>query len=149
MGDVGSASLGFLLATVALWSATACTACGTWLLVPLALLHANFVLDTSITMLRRIVRGEIWYSAHREHFYQRLVRAGKSHTFVTLVEMGLQVIVLLLMVAYLLYVGAGVRLGLIFSVIAIWLAFFCYCEMQFRRFCARQNRGPLIHANRR
>lgn len=101
------------------------------LLIPLALFHANFVLDTGITLVRRIIRRERWYAAHREHFYQRLVRSGKSHAFVTLWEMGLQMVVLALM---LLYPRAGdvERLGLMGLVVAIWLAFFCYCESQFR-----------------
>jgi len=43
------------------------------------------------------------------------------------------------MVVYL-YVGAVARLGLIIAVIALWLVFFCYCEMQFQRFCASPNR---------
>ena len=128
MGDVGSAPLGFLLATLVLWSARDY---GWSLLIPLALLHANFVLDTGITLVRRIIRRERWYAAHREHFYQRLVRSGKSHAFVTLWEMGLQMVVLALM---LLYPRAGdvERLGLMGLVVAIWLAFFCYCESQFR-----------------
>lgn len=41
------------------------------------LLHANFVLDTGITLIRRM-RRERWFDSHREHFYQRLVRSGKS-----------------------------------------------------------------------
>jgi UDP-N-acetylmuramyl pentapeptide phosphotransferase/UDP-N-acetylglucosamine-1-phosphate transferase len=134
MGDVGSAPLGFFLATLVLWLARD----HDWsLLIPLALLHANFVLDTSITLARRILRRDRWYTAHKEHFYQRLVRAGKSHTFVTLWEMALQVVVLILMVAYI-YVSPGARIGLIMAVIAIWLAFFWYCESQFRRFCVNQ-----------
>ena len=91
MGDVGSAPLGFLLAFLALWAAKEH---GWWLLIPLALLHANFVLDTGITFVRRVLRGEKWYDAHREHFYQRLIRSGKSHAFVTGCEMGLQLLVL-------------------------------------------------------
>ncbi|MCX6924750.1 MAG: glycosyltransferase family 4 protein, partial [Verrucomicrobia bacterium] len=87
MGDVGSAPLGFLLAALVIWMARGF---GWWLLVPLALLHANFVLDTGITLVRRVLRGERWYDAHREHFYQRLIRAGKSHPFVTGLEMALQ-----------------------------------------------------------
>ena len=46
--------------------------------------------------------------------------------------MGLQVVVLLLMVAYL-YVGTSVRLGLIATVILLWLSFFAYCEIKFRQ----------------
>ena len=129
MGDVSSAPLGFLLAAVTLWIAQTT---GWWLLIPLALLHANFVLDTAITLLRRIYRGERWYSAHREHFYQRFVRSGKSHTFVTLFEMGHQVIVISLMILYL-YAGTSARLALIALVISMWFGFFTYCELQFRR----------------
>jgi len=134
MGDVGSAPLGFLLASL-----TICIAktFGWWLLVPLALLHANFVLDTLATLARRIVRGERWYSAHREHFYQRLVRAGKSHTFVTLFEMSLQVLVLGLMILYL-HVGTSARLGLIAAVVLLWLGFFAYCEVLFQRSSAKR-----------
>jgi UDP-N-acetylmuramyl pentapeptide phosphotransferase/UDP-N-acetylglucosamine-1-phosphate transferase len=129
MGDVGSAPLGFWLAVLALWLAQSA---GWWLLVPLALLHANFVLDTGITLLRRIFRGERWYKAHREHFYQRLIRSGKSHPFVTGLEVALQGVVLGLMVLYL-YASVPARLGLIALVILMWLAFFAYCERLFRR----------------
>lgn len=128
MGDVGSAPLGFLLAVLTLWLAAGA---GVWLLIPLALLHANFVLDTGITLLRRILRGEQWYESHREHFYQRLIRAGKSHALVTGWEMAIQGVVLVLMVIYL-RAGVPVRVGLIALVIAVWLAFFAFCERLFR-----------------
>lgn len=128
MGRSAAPPLGFRSAKLVLWLARDH---GWSLLIPLALLHANFVLDTSITLLRRIIRGETWYAAHREHFYQRLVRAGKTHAFVTLWEVGLQVLVLGLMLLYL-HVGDVGRLSLIGLVVAIWLAFFWYCESQFR-----------------
>jgi UDP-N-acetylmuramyl pentapeptide phosphotransferase/UDP-N-acetylglucosamine-1-phosphate transferase len=129
MGDVGSAPIGFLLAVLTLWLAKTV---GWWLLVPLVLLHANFVLDTGITLVRRICRGERWYDAHREHFYQRLIRSGKSHPFVTGLEMALQIVVLGLMVLYL-HASLPMRVGLAALVILIWLAFFAFCERSFRR----------------
>ena len=129
MGDVGSAPLGFLLAALVLWIARDY---GWWLLIPLGLLHANFVLDTGLTLARRILRGDRWYEAHREHFYQRLIRAGKSHPFVTGLEMALQGVVLGLMVLYL-HASVPVRVGLIAVVILVWLAFFAHCERLFRR----------------
>lgn len=134
MGDVGSAPLGFLLAALTLWLAKTA---GWWLLLPLALLHTNFVLDTGITLVRRIAKGERWYEAHREHFYQKLVRSGRSHVFVTGVEMCLQGVVLALMVLYL-FVPGVVRLALVCVVLVIWGAFFLYCE---RCFQAHQRRG--------
>jgi Fuc2NAc and GlcNAc transferase len=129
MGDVGSAPLGFCLALLTLWLALAA---GAWMLIPLVLLHANFVLDTGITLVRRILRGERWYDAHREHFYQRLIRSGKSHPFVTGLEMALQCLVLGLMVFYL-HASVPIRAGLVAAVVLIWLAFFAFCERSFRR----------------
>jgi UDP-N-acetylmuramyl pentapeptide phosphotransferase/UDP-N-acetylglucosamine-1-phosphate transferase len=129
MGDVGSAPLGFCLAFIALWLTLEA---GFWLLIPLVLLHANFVLDTSITFVRRIFRGECWHDAHREHFYQRLIRSGKTHAFVTGLEMALQAVVLGLMVLYL-FAGTPIRVGLATLVVLLWLAFFAYCERSFRR----------------
>lgn len=128
MGDVSSSTIGFLLAAIALWMAADF---GGWLLIPLGLLHANFVLDTAITLGRRIARGERWYEPHREHFYQRLVRSGKSHAFVTGTEMGLQAVVLGMLLFYGSN-GVGVRVMIIIATLAIWLLFFAYCERRFR-----------------
>jgi UDP-N-acetylmuramyl pentapeptide phosphotransferase/UDP-N-acetylglucosamine-1-phosphate transferase len=128
MGDVGSAPLGFLLASLALWIAVRA---GWWLLAPLCLLHANFVLDTVITLGRRVLNGEKWYAAHREHFYQRLVRAGKAHTFVTRWEMALEIIVLGMMVGYV-FAPLVYRVVLICGAMGLWFVFFAYCEWEFR-----------------
>ncbi|MGO8697826.1 MAG: hypothetical protein ACLQVY_08940 [Limisphaerales bacterium] len=128
MGDVGSAPLGFCLAVIVLWLAMDA---GIWLLIPLLLLHANFVLDTGITLLRRILMGECWYAPHREHFYQRLIRSGMSHSAVTGLEMALQSVVLGLMVLYV-HASVPLRAGLIAVVILVWLAFFAFCERSFR-----------------
>lgn len=129
MGDVSSAPLGFLLAADALWIASTY---GMWLLIPLALLNANFVLDTGITLARRILRGERWYDAHREHFYQRLTRAGRSHRFVTSWVIALQIGVVALMYFYVHASPAG-RVWSTLAVAGCWLAFFLCCELQFRR----------------
>lgn len=141
MGDVGSAPLGFMLASLVIWLARDF---GWWLLLPLALLHANFVLDTGITLARRVARGERWHQAHREHFYQRLIRSGKSHAFVTLWEMALQGVVVGLMVAYV-EAGTGLRAALAVGAIVVWLLFFAYCEVAFRRL---PRAVPLRHERR-
>lgn len=73
LGDVGSVPLGVL---------------GGWLLIQLAIagawaaaliLPGYFLADATLTLLRRAVRGEKIWQAHREHFYQRAVRAGLRH----------------------------------------------------------------------
>lgn len=138
MGDVGSAPVGFLLGILVLWLATSASA---WLLIPLGLLHANFALDATITLVRRVGHGDHWSEPHREHFYQRLVRSGKSHAFVTSWELGLQGVVLGLL---LLYLQASVlaRVGLGLVVILMWLTFFAFCEISFHR----QNSRPPAQA---
>ncbi|MGV3771821.1 MAG: MraY family glycosyltransferase [Verrucomicrobiales bacterium] len=102
MGDVSSVPLGYLLSGLAAWAAYKY---GFSVFVLFLSLHANYILDTGITLSRRIARGEKWYQPHREHFYQRLVRSGKSHSFVTLTEMFLQV---------------GI-IGLIFAALSKWI----------------------------
>jgi UDP-N-acetylmuramyl pentapeptide phosphotransferase/UDP-N-acetylglucosamine-1-phosphate transferase len=131
MGDVGSASLGFLLALATMWMARDAG----WGLFPwLALLHANFVLDTGITFVRRILRGEKCFSPHREHFYQRLIRAGWTHPAISGVEaLGQTAVALMLIWATPL--GWGPRVVVAATVVAAWLAFFCFAE---RRFVGKQ-----------
>jgi UDP-N-acetylmuramyl pentapeptide phosphotransferase/UDP-N-acetylglucosamine-1-phosphate transferase len=129
MGDIGSASLGFLLAALTLWVAQYAD---WYLLPPLVLLHSNFVLDTGITLWRRISRGDPWREAHREHFYQRLIRSGLGHSTVTLIEMGLQLVVLGLLLIYLQLATRG-KLAIVAIVISIWLIFFAWADRRFRR----------------
>ncbi len=75
MGDVGSGFLGFAFAAIAL-SAHVATAIPTavWVLLLLA-----FMADATITLLRRVLRGETWHLGHRVHAYQRLAQSGLSH----------------------------------------------------------------------
>jgi Fuc2NAc and GlcNAc transferase len=73
MGDAGSALLGLLLATVP-WVLGR----GDLWLVSLLLVWP-FVFDTTVTLVRRMLRGERLWEAHRSHLYQRLVIHGRSH----------------------------------------------------------------------
>ena len=75
LGDVGSVPLGFLAGALGLagWRDDA------WPLWFPALVFAPFIFDASVTLLRRLVRGEPVWRAHREHYYQRLVRLGTGH----------------------------------------------------------------------
>ena len=83
MGDVGSGFLGYTFGTLALLSHRAGSVPLTlWLLV-----MGVFLFDATLTLVRRMLRGERWYEAHRSHAYQRLVRAGSSHAAVTRLAM--------------------------------------------------------------
>lgn len=75
LGDAGSTVLGFTFATFSLLglgdgSAPLCVG-------PLAL--APFLLDGTFTLVRRALRGEKIWHAHRTHLYQRAVTTGLSH----------------------------------------------------------------------
>ena len=85
MGDAGSIPLGYLAAALGLagWST------GLWPIVFPVLVFSPFIVDASLTLLRRLLRGEKIWQAHRSHYYQRLVRMGWSHRRLALAEYGL------------------------------------------------------------
>jgi len=128
MGDVSSAPLGFLLAALGWW--LACEA-GWWLLLPVGLLHANFVLDTGVTLARRVARGERWYEPHREHFYQRLIRSGFSHGYVTGWELGFQIVIATAVVMAV-RAGGWWLLPVTMVVALVWAVVFLHAERCFR-----------------
>ncbi|WP_230943535.1 glycosyl transferase [Burkholderia territorii] len=80
LGDVGSIPLGFLAGAFGLWGWQR----DVWPVWFVAMAFAPFIADASVTLLRRLLRGEKVWQAHREHFYQRLVRVLGSHVPVAL-----------------------------------------------------------------
>jgi UDP-N-acetylmuramyl pentapeptide phosphotransferase/UDP-N-acetylglucosamine-1-phosphate transferase len=83
MGDVGSGVLGLLIA-IAVWQSIRSTGSAYSGLIACS----AFVTDATCTLLSRMLRGRRWYSAHREHLYQWLVRSGFSHARVVAFYMG-------------------------------------------------------------
>ena len=79
MGDAGSGFLGFALAALAVltWADGGLTIWA-WLI-----LLGVFIVDASITLVRRVVRGERFYEAHRSHAYQHASRYFGAHLPVT------------------------------------------------------------------
>ena len=81
MGDTGSATFGFLFAALTL----RLTQNGTSI-VAAALPLLPFLLDSGVTLLRRALRGERFFSTpHRSHFYQHLQQQGWPHLAVSAV----------------------------------------------------------------
>ncbi|HOE97357.1 MAG TPA: hypothetical protein PLS90_02240 [Candidatus Sumerlaeota bacterium] len=78
MGDGGSLSTGYLLAT---WTVMGHRGMlGFPVPLPLALaILMPFLFDVLLTLARRLHRGENLLRAHREHLYQRLLRTGLGH----------------------------------------------------------------------
>ena len=85
MGDAGSIPLGFLTAAMGLWGWQQEHWPG-WF--PL-LVFSPFIMDASVTLLKRALRGEKVWQAHREHYYQRLVQIGWGHRNVALLAYAL------------------------------------------------------------
>ena len=75
MGDAGSIPLGFLAAALGItgWMN------GCWPVWFPLLVFSPFIVDASVTLTKRGLRGEKVWRAHREHYYQRLVRSGLGH----------------------------------------------------------------------
>jgi Fuc2NAc and GlcNAc transferase len=91
LGDAGSGFLGFTLATLS-WAA--CIH-GSFRIEVWAILAGVFVVDATLTLTRRVVRGDRWFEAHRTHAYQHLARRWGSHFAVTLAVSAINVIWLL------------------------------------------------------
>jgi UDP-N-acetylmuramyl pentapeptide phosphotransferase/UDP-N-acetylglucosamine-1-phosphate transferase len=85
MGDAGSIPLGFLAAALGLigWRE------GVWPVWFPVMVFSPFIVDASVTLLKRLVRGKKVWQAHREHYYQRLVQMGWGHRNTALLEYGL------------------------------------------------------------
>lgn len=70
MGDVGSTFLGYMLGMLALMTiAAGALNLWVWLILP-----GVFWVDATLTLMRRMLRGDCWYQAHRSHAYQRISR---------------------------------------------------------------------------
>ena len=89
MGDAGSIPLGFLAGALGalgwqqrIWPA--------WFPV---LVFSPFIADATVTLIRRGMRGEKIWQAHKSHYYQRLVRLGLSHRQLALSEYALMIAV--------------------------------------------------------
>jgi len=75
MGDVGSGFLGVVFGVLAIDAAIHSPVLfWSWLI-----LLGGFIVDATVTLLRRLVRGDPVYLAHRSHAYQRAARAIGRH----------------------------------------------------------------------
>ncbi len=80
MGDAGSGFLGIILGIISIQAAWVSSK----LLWAWLILLGVFIVDATFTLVRRLVRGEKVYEAHRSHGYQFASRLFGKHVFVTL-----------------------------------------------------------------
>lgn len=108
MGDVGSVPIGFIFGGLILWG---CRQGVFDIWVPVVI-FSPFIMDATVTIIRRTVNGEKPWEAHRTHYYQRLVLSGWGHRKTVLAEYGLMILCGVLAWAYHI-ADDSVRLGIL------------------------------------
>lgn len=79
MGDAGSGFLGFTLFTIALYSELQ----GTLSILIWGVLLSVFIIDTTLTLIKRVRERKPIAEAHRDHLYQQPIISGCPHENVT------------------------------------------------------------------
>ena len=128
LGDAGSIPLGFLAAAFGLlgWLQNS------WPWWFPVLVFSAFIVDASVTLARRLVRGERVWEAHRDHYYQRLVQMGWGHRRTAVAEYALMLVSGLLALATLSAAAAGQTVALIVAA-AVYAAVIAWVERAWRR----------------
>jgi UDP-N-acetylmuramyl pentapeptide phosphotransferase/UDP-N-acetylglucosamine-1-phosphate transferase len=85
MGDTGSSTLGLLAGVISIWGAQD----GVFPFWASLLVFSPFIVDATVTLIRRLAAGEKLWEAHRTHYYQRLVQSGWGHRGTVLREYAL------------------------------------------------------------
>lgn len=136
MGDVGSAFLGLSLASLALAGAEIdprLASVGVLAVWP-------FVFDASFTFMRRALRRENVFAAHRSHLYQRLAILGYGHAPVSMLYAALAALGGLLGLAWLAGVEAAPLLvAIVIPVTALGLWYYVAAQERARRQIQRRH----------
>lgn len=82
MGDAGSIPLGFFAAAFGIWGWQQAI----WPVWFPILVFSPFIMDATVTLLKRLLRREKVWLAHKSHYYQRLVQMGWGHKKTAIIE---------------------------------------------------------------
>lgn len=85
LGDAGSIPIGFMAAGLGVWGWLRAD----WTLWFPLIVFSPFIVDATVTLMKRTLRGVKITQAHREHYYQRAVQMGAGHRAVALAEYAL------------------------------------------------------------
>lgn len=111
MGDAGSGFIGIIIGAFVVHAATVSLEYfSAWLII-----LGCFVVDATLTLLRRILRRQRIYEAHRSHAYQFAARRYGSHIAVTMVVAAINLF-------WLLPIAAIVVAGYVTPLIAVTIA---------------------------
>lgn len=119
LGDSGSLFIGFLLSALALYGAQKAPT-----IVAVAIPIVSFglpILETTLSILRRLISGRPVFTADREHIHHKLLQHGLTHRQVVVVLYGVSAVFAMLSL-FLLW-PTGSSLGLVLAVlgIGIWI----------------------------
>lgn len=132
LGDAGSIPLGFLAGAFGYWGWRS----GVWPIWFPAVIFSPFIGDASVTLLKRLVRGEKFWQAHRDHYYQRMVRLGMGHGKTAWVWY----VVMIAGIMLALY-AIGRSPAVQWRIVAAWIVVLCLMggavELRWRRFQSR------------
>ncbi len=110
MGDVGSTFLGYVLGGLLIYGAAADPE-PFQRFYPLFILPLVFTGDATYTLIKRLLKGQKPWHAHREHFYQRAATLGLGHDQVVRGTIFLNIFLFLLaLFGYGLHAGAWILL---------------------------------------
>ena len=115
LGDSGSLFIGFLLSAIALAGAQKAPT-----IVAVAIPVVSFglpILETSLSILRRLISGRPVFTADREHIHHKLLQHGLTHRQVVIVLYAVSAVFALLSL-FLLW-PTGSSLGLVLAVVGI------------------------------
>ena len=88
MGDLGSNYLGLVLGVLGILGMES-GAVNVWTIL---VLLGVFIVDSTITLVTRMMQGAIWYHGHNSHAYQHAARRFKSHGMVVILVSGINVV---------------------------------------------------------
>ena len=89
MGDAGSIPLGFLAGAIGLYGWQQAL----WPMWFPVIVFSPFILDATITLLKRALLREKLWQAHREHYYQRMIQLGWGHKKTAIAEYTLMLLI--------------------------------------------------------
>ena len=117
LGDVGSIPIGFIFG----WIFFEISGLGLWqisIIIPL-----YYLLDSGITLLKRIIKREKVFSAHRTHFYQIAAVKFNSHSYTVITIFTLNIFLIFLSICSILFSNNTIIiicLALFISFLILW-----------------------------
>jgi UDP-N-acetylmuramyl pentapeptide phosphotransferase/UDP-N-acetylglucosamine-1-phosphate transferase len=126
LGDAGSIPLGFLAGGLGFEGILE----GAWPWWFPVLVFSPFIVDATLTVVRRALRGERFWRAHREHCYQRLALGGWPRRRLALAAYALM-IAMATAALLALRQGAAERWAIIFVCLAVYAVLLTAVERHF------------------